>query len=310
LKKLYIIAALALVLIVFAGCTSVCADVPVPAVTETQGFTTTTSMAVAGTATETDAYTWQLSNLALDSPPLGAPGIIPLGPYIVVPHIPILDPLFGGTLGEVQYAVTYSEDTIADQGLVAYQKTSSLDTANKVANQQNLQTDKIIEFIGFETGRAVSSEDLLVDGAGQFGLTESLFLCPFVSNDPGITPQFCNIVEMGSTTDMTLMSLASSAGERHVSAMGDVPVEAEYAVKVTGFGTIPATGSVNAVMNTHLQEGRAFYIATFPFGDDSYADMYSAGKVEDLIYSEDTSAIGEVALFDKEMSYQSGVRRV
>ena len=126
-------------------------------------------------------------------------------------HIPVLDPLFGdgNVFGEVQYAVAYSENTVADQGLVSYTKNSALETANQVVDTRNIQTSKIVEFVGFDTGRAVSSEDMVVDGAGAFGLAESQFICPFASDQIDLTPPYCNIVEMGSDVDMTLMSMAT-----------------------------------------------------------------------------------------------------
>ena len=134
-------------LVLILGIAAVCADTPDPAVPETQGFSTGTAIAVAGTATETDNYVWQISNIALTDPPLQV-NAMNFGPYIGVVHIPILEPLFGDgeVLGEVRYAVAYSENTIADQGLVSYTKNTGLDTANQVVDTRNLETSKIVEF--------------------------------------------------------------------------------------------------------------------------------------------------------------------
>ena len=209
--------------------------------------------------------------------------------------------------------MVYSENTVADQGLVSYTKNSALDTANQVANTRNIQTSKIMEFVGFDTGRAISSEDLIVDGAGEFGLAESQFICPFAADQIDLTPEFCNIVEMGSDVDMTIMSLATDSSERHIGTSADVPVAADYDIKVTGFGDIPAQGSVSAFINTHIQEGRAGFLTTFPLhvlDEDFSIDLYSDPKGEDVAYSEMTTASGDITLFSKAMSYQSGVRRV
>ena len=301
-------------LVLIFGVTAVCADTPVPATPETQGFVTGTAIAVAGTATETDAYVWQISNIALTGPPLQV-NAMNFGPYVGVVHIPILEPLFGdgNVLGEVRYSVAYSEDTIADQGLVSYTKNTGLDTANQVADTSNLQTTKVMEFVGYDTGRAVSSEDLVVDGAGEFGLASDLFICPFAAQQTNLTPEYCNIVEMGSDVDMTIMSLATDSSERHISSSADVPVAVDYAIKVTGFGDIPAMGSASAFINTHIQEGRANFYTTLPIHvlDEDYSvDLYSVGKAEDAVYSELTTASGDISLFSKVMSYQSGVRRI
>jgi hypothetical protein len=305
---------LVITLVLILGIAAVSADTPVVATPETQGFSTGTAIAVAGTATETDAYTWQISNIALDGAPLQIDALN-YGPFVGVPNIPFLDPLFGdgNVFGEVQYSVAYSENTVADQGLVSYTKNSALDTANQVVNTRNIQTSKIVEFVGFDTGRAVSSEDMVVDGAGAFGLTESQFVCPFAADQIDLTPPFCNIVEMGSDVDMTLMSLATDSSERHIAASADVPVAADYNIKVTGFGDIPAMGSASAFINTHIQEGRTEFVTTFPLhvlDEDFSIDLYADGKGEDVAYSELSTASGDVTLFSKAMSYQSGVRRV
>ena len=120
-------------------------------------------------------------------------------------------------------------------------------------------------------------------------------------------------MEMGSDVDMTIMSLVTESSERHIAASADVPVAADYDIKVTGFGDIPAMGSASAFINTHIQEGRTAYVMTIPIHvlDEDYSvDLYGVGKGEDVLYSEMTTASGDISLFSKAMSYQSGVRRV
>ena len=72
--------------------------------------------------------------------------------------------------GQVLYTVVYDETTTALDGAVAYDKALSLNTGNKVASQSNLKADKIVTFAGIDAGTLVSSENILVDGAGQFRL--------------------------------------------------------------------------------------------------------------------------------------------
>ena len=50
------------------------ADTGIPAVPETQGFTTSTAIQAVGTATETDSIVWLLGNPDLDVPPLDDDG--------------------------------------------------------------------------------------------------------------------------------------------------------------------------------------------------------------------------------------------
>ncbi|MBP1928994.1 hypothetical protein J2741_001541 [Methanolinea mesophila] len=270
-----------------------------------------TTMQVLGTATEIDSMTWQISNLNLDGTLSAAGGalISTDGGAVLVPDLPVFDDILGDTPGEVQYTVAYSENTLADQGLVSYAKSSDLDTANQVVGTRNLETSKVLEFVGLDTGRAVSSEDMVVDGAGSIGITDDLFICPFAAASTGITPEFCNIVEMGSTVDMTIMSLATGASERNVAASADVPVAADYVIAVTGFGDVPASGSASAFIDAHLQEGSSTYLGTFNFEPFGAVDAYLTDKGEDVQYSEMTTVSGEITAFSKVLSYQSGIRR-
>jgi hypothetical protein len=308
--KPFFLVAIAMALLIL--CPLACADIPPAATPETQGFSSATTMQVLGTATESDSLTWQISNINLDGTLSNAGGALVStdGGAVLVPHLPVFDDILNDTPGEVQYTVAYSENTIADQGLVTYAKSSAFDTANQVVGTRNLGTSKLLEFVGLDTGRAVSSEDMVVDGAGSIGVTDEVFICPFAAESTGFTPEFCNIVEMGSDVDMTIMSLATTASERSVSASADVPVAADYSIGVTGFGDIPASGSASAFVSAHLQEGSSTFVGNFnfePFGD---VDAYLTGKGEDVQYSETTTVSGEITAFSKVMSYESGMRRV
>ncbi len=56
------------------------------------------------------------------------------------------------------------------------------DTAGMAAeNQYNLVTDRLTEFMGSETGRMISEESLLLDGAGTGTDAEDSLLCPFAA---------------------------------------------------------------------------------------------------------------------------------
>ncbi len=238
---------------------------PVP---ETQGFVTSTVAYAKGTVTETDSVVWQTGDDNLHNPPLG--------------------------IGNITATMSYTEHTLADQGYVEYTKAQSLDTAGAVAGTYNFDTRKLADFIGLETGRMISDENLLLDIA-DYGYhdTSNLYLCPFASAATPSSPGYCNIIETGSSVDMIIASLSTSADERHVVETGDPAVAVDYRIRMTGFGDVPATGSATAYLNSHLQEAR----------------VDEGGKVEDLVYSEISTATGDISLFDKTISYQSGLRR-
>jgi hypothetical protein len=252
-------------------CGVVAADTGTAQMPETQGFTTGTTIQALGSVTETDGLTWILTTDEI-------PPDLPLGV-------------------EIYYTTSYSENTIADQGLVSYTKSSALDTAAKVTGQYNLDTAKVVEFVGLDTGRMITSEDTIVDGAMEILLNaDEHFICPFAAPVGSYVPAFCNIVEMGSSADLTIGSLATATDERHVVESGDPGVAVDYSIKLTGFGDVPAMGSAAAFINVHTQEGRQLS-----------TEVEGFEKASDLLYQETTTAAGDISLFQKVMQYNSGI---
>ncbi len=273
------------------------ADTGVPQVPETQGFTTATTISAFGTATETDSIVSQILSNVFRNPT----------------GLPIDPPLY--YRDTAVYTSSYTENTIADQGLVTYAKTINADTAGMAAeNQFNVKAEKIVEFIGSDTGRMISDESNLVDGVGTVFTTEKIMLCPFAGGSIKYNPPFCNIVEEGSSVDLTIGSLLTATEERHIMQSVnfcdisgyDLPVstpgvEVNYNIKLTGFGDIPATGTANAYMNVHVQEGGAGPLGLL---NNGHSTLF---KAEDLVYSESSTATGDITLFDKVMNYNSKI---
>jgi len=284
----------------------VIADPMIPQTPEIQGFTSGTTMNVVGLAMENDAIAWQDSNLNL-STTLATPShmqIVGSGPYYEdVPGLyPVLDADYGNTPGQDIYTVAYDEATTAVNGNVAYNKGLSINTGNKVASQSNINADKVVTFSGTDAGAMQSSEDLMVDGAGQVDYTNTRMLCPFAATSSSLIPPFCNIVQTGSSVDLTSGRLVTSSHERTVAATADPGVEAGHDISVTGIGDSPALGSANAYFKLHTQEGSGKYVA-----DLITMKIYKVSKLEDMQYSETTSASPVIAKFTKSMDYNSGL---
>jgi hypothetical protein len=244
------------------------ADVGVNQTPETQGITTQTVVYALGTTTENDNIVWQQSSAVLNAPPL--------------------------TPTERQYTMSYTENSILDQGYGEYTKQMNLDTQSKVANQFNFQATKQVDYVTDATvglGRITSSEDLLLDGAGNGSSTNNMFICPFATQVADTIPPYCNVVEMGSSFDGTAVSMATSANERHVIATADPGVAMNYDISAAGVGTAAAW------INAHIMEGRAY-------------DANTANKAIDLTYSEKTTSSGVIQNFAKDMSYVSSWRRL
>jgi hypothetical protein len=255
-------------------CTPALGARTIPASNETNQLTVVTSAAAIGsvTAHTTIVYTQGNGNLS-DNPPLQPDG-------------------------EGVSTIAYTEDTMAVNGAVTYDKYTNLDTGNQGPNGDNLETERIIEYSaegdGQTGGRMLSSEDIVVSTAAT-PETDSQGCCPWGATADQTLSANCDIIEAGSTMDVTEASVASTSGARTTSSSVDTPVELSYSVNIQGINQTPgdmneaAQGSATAYVSANLQEG---------LGD-------STAKGTEVQYSDVTSASG---LFDlaKEVSYTSG----
>jgi hypothetical protein len=299
----------------------VSADIPVNATFETQGIVSTTAMNVQGTVTLSAVLSLKQSNRGgIDNPPLengGWPTNYIVGDDIISGYSadPFLIDLLGPTpRGEVQYTAGYSEFTEAKNGLTDYSKRFSADTANKVLGLNNIDASRNIQFRADPTkdGRMTSSENIMVDGAGAMTVTADETLCPFAAAQNPFVPPFCNIVMSGSNLDVTLASVSTAAGERFVAATADIPVEQAYGISMKGMTgmneVVPATGSVSAFINAHIQEGRVTDIT--PNIPDILWTGYAPVLASDMTYVQSAAASGAINEFTIAYNYQSGILRV
>jgi len=288
----------------------VIADDPIGITRETQGISTVTHVVVYGTFTNNVEAVWVSSSQDLRNNP-------PLKTY----SDDWIDPFSGlGETGkekwtpERQSTMSYSEQTIADNGYTEWDKTVSLDTGDKVANQDNFRATTHFDFVSADDafGRATYSESLMLDSTSMGSDAGSRILCPWGIGDSGFIPAYCNIVEMGSYFTGSRVSMVTTARERHISASADVPVGMDYSISLSGIG------SAAAWINAHIMEGRTpsvFRDVAHGTGSNDIsfwnADMGTEGFMQgvDLVYKEKTTASGIIESFSKSMSYQSGMRR-
>jgi hypothetical protein len=306
-------------LISFVG--TVYADIPVHAVPGQLGLSTTTSMDVLGITTTSTAVSLQQGSHTLNDPPLENGGFpwewwagedAPLiTGYSVAPFVIKIYKGKPIPQGEVQYAAGYNEDLTSVSGSVIYQKTMSINTANKSAGVENIAADRLVTFIGGDGGRMTTSENILIDGAGAQTIGANQVLCPFTSAANPFFPPFCNIVVSGSSADISTGSISTSAGVRFIAASADVPVAETYHINVKGVmgsgGDADANGTVSAFIKANLQEGTEQQVprwfTTDPIG-------FIPVKSDDLSYSEISTASGSIHGFTKDIQYQSSIRLV
>jgi hypothetical protein len=277
MKKLgFFIVALAM-LVVMTG--FVAAERNDPATPEIQGISTATSVQAQGTVTEADSLAWTLA--ANMTPGMGNQMAIGIG-------APLTD-------SKVQYTTGYNNYVNAVSGQTTFAKTMAVSTANKIADQSNVAAHTDLQFIAIDTGRATSTEDILVDGVANATSTSEAILCPFASAASAVIPPYCNIVQAGSSIDTTLTSTVTNANDRFVGTDSTAPVALNYNIASKGItlsdGTSsPMIGSASAYLKVHIQEAR----------------NSSTTKSEDLVYSETSTASGLINSFSKGFAFQGG----
>ncbi len=106
----------------------------------------------------------------------------------------------------------------------------------------------------------LSSENIVVSTAAT-PETDSQGCCPWGSTADQTLSANCDIIEAGSTMDVTEASVASTSGARTTSSSVDTPVELSYSVNIQGINQTPgdmneaAQGSATAYVSANLQEG-------------------------------------------------------
>jgi len=246
------------------------ADPGMNATLETQGFTITTTIQAQGNMDSKTDISWtQSSSQSLSTTP----------------------PLNSGSY----YAASYQEDTQTNGvGYINYDKTLELDTSSALTNQYNIETTKQINFVGINGARILSDESIFVDGTGHASNTANNVICVFGTSNSEYIPAFCNVIDMGSSIDMSVANVATTTGARFVASSADTPVEVYHTIRVDPIDDSPSIGRAATYIKGSIMEGRS----------------NSSGHFENVAFEERTSIDGYISLFDKDMSWLSGVRRV
>ena len=164
-----------------------------------------------------------------------------------------------------------------------------------IAGQSNIEANKQLVYVGINGGRVYSDEYIMIDGVGMPADASASMLCPFAAGGSGSSPAFCSFIEAGSTIDMSIANVRTSTDARFIVTSSDYPVELNHEILVTELvDGVPSQGLASAFMNALIMEG--------------YGDTPST-LGERIELSELTSIYGDITVFDKDMHYESGMRR-
>lgn len=261
--------------LLFAG--TAMADPGVDQTFETQGISMVTSIQAEGNMFSATDVTWtQSSDIALTE--------LPPSPE-------------SGTY----YISTYSEDTMSSgNGLMGYDKSTQLETKSRLNGQYNIEATKEISFIGENGAEITSTDNMFLDGTGTASETDDEAICIFASSTSEFIPAFCNTVEAGSSFTMSIANARTETRNRFVTESADTPVALTHDIRIDTLGDTPSIGKVSAFMKGMIMEGR----------DDSTDEEGSLLAYENVEFTESTDVDGYITLFDKNMDWVSGVRRV
>ena len=259
-----------LVLAMLVGMTGFAmADPGMNATFETQGITVLTSIQAQGNMDSKTDIAWTQSSSQ---------------------NLSSIPPLTSGKY----YANTYQEDTQSNGvGNIFYDKTTEVETKGLLTNQFNIEATKQINFVGIDGARISSDENIFLDGTGVASATANSVICVFGPSNSVWIPPFCNAVDTGSSIDMSVANVGTTTGDRFVVVSSDTPVEVYHTIRVDPLGDSPSIGQASAYIKGVIYEGRG----------------NSSGYFEKIDIEERTSVDGYIALFDKDMSWISGVRR-
>ena len=251
------------------------ADRGIDPVPETQGITTSTSVNVVGNFASATDMQWRITD------DIGG-----------LPQVPVLD------APGVIYESTYTEDTQTHGvGLMLYDKETDIETSGQISGQWNVEATKQIAFIGIDGAYVVSTDNIMVDGAGTDTATAEQVICPFASTVTTAFPAYCNRAQAGSTIDMTVANVRTTTTDRFVMPSADHPVELNHDLRVTELiADVPSVGFASAYMDVLIQEARG----------DPFDPTLLMERIE---FTEETSVDGAITLFDKLMHYESGMVR-
>ena len=192
------------------------------------------------------------------------------------------------------YTTVYTEDTQnSENGYLSYDKDLDVNTGNMLLGQYNVQAVKQITYVGIDASSVISTDYMMLDGAGEdYGTGESLSICPFASDKQAAS--LCNVVETGSSVNLKIANMNTQLAERFIMKSADPGVTVTNSIGVSSYATdVPSVGSASAYIQGSIKEGRA---------GDGAENLY-----ETMTFSDKTAFAGQITSFAKGMVYTSKI---
>lgn len=261
---------------------------------ETQGIETTTYIECTGQVWNTDSFTSELSNQALDGAPLAK--------------------------GEVYDATSYTSRVAAIKGVTVLDKQVSLNNKNQILTGENIDVTQTLDFNGYDGGQVTGAEEAATFNTGMATDGSKTFMCVF-GNTAGINPPFNEMVVMGNKYSATEIGLETETGVTAVAKTADVPASIHMDVGATG------EGKISTYMSVFAQDARGTgqtlvskeIKTVIPAVKDECDKVITPEKTvitpavytpitpsSEIRYSEKTTAMGSF-VFGKSMKYTSQI---
>lgn len=163
--------------------------------------------------------------------------------------------------GEGQATIGYYEKTIATSGTIEYNKNIYLDTSGQNQPQNNLETERSIDYSnegdGNAIGRLYSTEAVLLEECATSS-TEEIRCCPWPAEGGETLPATCVQVYTGSEVDLKEGSVDSESSARIVAESVDEGIQVTYNVDIEGSGQTgndAAVGEATVFVEALILEG-------------------------------------------------------
>lgn len=171
-------------------------------------------------------------------------------------------------------AFSYRRNVLKHVGMMVI-ALAMLIAGTAMADAGGIEATKQISFIG-ENGATITSADSICLGST------------------------CNTIQAGSSFTMSVVNARTETSNRFVVDSLNTPLSLSHNIRVDSLGDIPSRGKVSAFMDGSVLEGR----------NNWNTSAGSPAVYERIEFSESTEVDGFITLFDKNMNWVSGIKRV